>query len=139
MRMTIRHSRRGITLIEMLMVIAIVSMLAALTAGAVFTIRDTQEKEHTEPTIRKLASKLDKHWKAVPDSANKDYDALPNDIKQNLIALADNATNSPTTPKPHPRRDARARLLYLKFRLKQEFPTSFTEVAITTGQTTEST
>ncbi|MFL5329641.1 MAG: type II secretion system protein [Gemmataceae bacterium] len=135
MKMTTRHSRRGITLIELLIVIAIVSMLTALTAGAVFRVRESQEKGFTETTLRKLATVLDQHWKAVGDGAKKEYDSLPADVKQNLITLADNST---TAPKPHPRRDDRARLLYVKFRLKQEFPISFAQV-LTQGTTTETT
>lgn len=118
-------SRTGFTAIELLIVLAIVGMLGALAASAVFRVRATSEKSATETTLTKLASALDVHWKAVIDAAKKEYDGLPSNIKQNLLTLADNATASASTPKPHPRRDDRARLLYTKFRLKQEFPTSF--------------
>ncbi len=134
MTMTTRQVRRGMTLIELLIVMAIISMLAALTAGAVFRIKETQEKSFTETTLRKLGSILDQHWKAVVDSAKQEYNSLPNDIKQNLIVLADNTTAGPGQPKPHPRRDDRARLLYIKFRLKQEFPVAFSQV-LTEGTT----
>jgi prepilin-type N-terminal cleavage/methylation domain-containing protein len=116
--------RLGFTTIELLVVLAIVGLLGAIAASAVFRVRATAEKSATEQTITKLASALDVHWKAVIDAAKKDYDGLPPQIKQNLIALADNLRAS-GLPQPHPRRDDRARLLYVKFRLKQEFPTSF--------------
>jgi len=117
--------RTGFTAVELLIVLAIVSMLAALAASAVFRVRATSERTATETTLKKLASALDVHWKAVVDAARKEYDALPTNIKANLLALADNVSAAPNLPKPHPRRDDRARLLYIKFRLKQEFPTSF--------------
>lgn len=117
--------RAAFTAIEVLIVVTVLAILATLVAGAVLRVVGSSEKTATESTLTKLASILDVHWKSVIDSARRDYDALPPAVRQNLLTLADNATASPTTPKPHPRRDDRARLLYLKFRLKQEFPTSF--------------
>lgn len=119
------HHRRGFTTIELLIVLAIVALLGSLAASAVFRVRATSERTATETTLTKLASALDVHWKAVIDSARKEYDSLPANIKQNLVTLADNAVGSASAPKPHPRRDDRARLLYIKLRLKQEFPTNF--------------
>ncbi|MBX7104456.1 MAG: prepilin-type N-terminal cleavage/methylation domain-containing protein [Gemmataceae bacterium] len=125
----IRLRRSGFTAIELLIVVTILGIIAALTAGAVVRVMASAEKSATETTLTKLASVLDIHWKAVIDSAKKEYDGLPSGIKANLLALADNQANTPATPKPHPRRDDRARLLYVKFRLKQEFPTSFAAAA----------
>src|SRR5262245_45421923 len=119
------RNRPGFTAIEILIVVAIIALLMSIAAGALIRVRAASERTATETTLTKLASILDRHWKAVIDAAKKEYDGLPTSIKQNLVALADNTTASATTPKPHPRRDDRARLLYVKFRLKQEFPTSF--------------
>ena len=71
MRNTMRHSRRGVTVLELLIVIGIISMLGAMTAGAMFKLKTQQEATATETTIKKLASILDQHWKAVVDSAQK--------------------------------------------------------------------
>lgn len=125
MAMHRRNLRAGFTAIEILIVVAIIALLMTIAAGAIVKVRAAAERTATETTLTKLASMLDRHWKAVIESAKKEYDGLPVNIKQNLVALADNATASPATPKPHPRRDDRARLLYVKFRLKQEFPNSF--------------
>jgi prepilin-type N-terminal cleavage/methylation domain-containing protein len=129
------HRRPGFTAIEMLVVIAIVGLLAAITAGAVIRTLRSQEESFTETTIEKLASALDVQWKKVIDTSRRDYEALPNDVRQNLIEMADNAINTPGTPKPHPRRDDRARLLYMKFRLQQEFPNAF-DIAVRPAQMT---
>lgn len=114
--------RAGFTAIEVLIVVAIIALLISIAAGALIRVKAASERSATEATLTKLASILDRHWKAVIDSAKKEYDGLPNNIKQNLITLAD---NQPVTATPHPRRDDRARLLFVKLRLKQEFPTSF--------------
>jgi prepilin-type N-terminal cleavage/methylation domain-containing protein len=113
-------ARAGFTAIEILIVVAIIALLMSITAGALIRVKAASERTATETTLTKLASMLDRHWKAVIDLAKKEYDGLPTNIKQNLIALADN-----TSPPSDPRRDDRARLLYVKLRLKQEFPTSF--------------
>jgi prepilin-type N-terminal cleavage/methylation domain-containing protein len=121
------NGRAGFTAIEILIVVAIIALLMSIAAGALIRVKAASERTATETTLTKLASILDRHWKAVIDAAKKEYDGLPTPIKQNLITLADNQANTPTTPKPHPRRDDRARLLYVKYRLKQEFPASFDE------------
>lgn len=118
-------ARSGYTAVEILIVVTILGILAALVTGAVVRVIGSSEKGATETTLTKLASLLDVHWKATIDSARKEYDSLPAGIKQALLTLADNQTASATTPVPHPRRDDRARLIYVKLRLKQEFPTSF--------------
>ncbi len=114
--------RAGFTAIEILIVVAIIALLMSIAAGALFRARAGFERTATETTLTKLASMVDRHWKAVIEAAKKDYDGLPTPIKQNLIALAD---NKPVVAASNPRRDDRARLLYVKFRLKQAFPTSF--------------
>jgi hypothetical protein len=62
-----------------------------------------------EATLQKLTSELDRHIKAVVDQA--EADAIPDSV---LTGLAGN----------HPRR---ARVIWIKLRLKQEFPTSYAE------------
>src|SRR5205085_2809037 len=117
------NARRGQTLIELVIVITILALLMSLVAGAVFRVRESQEQRFTEATLQKLGSLLEQHWRVTIDTARKQYDTLPKEIKQNLIKLADNPP-SPGIP-PQARRDDRARLIYVKFLLQQEFPTSF--------------
>jgi len=106
-----------------------------LAAAGVVRVRASSLRSATEATLTKLASLLDVQWKAVLDSAKAEYDGLPSNIKQGLLELANNPTNPVTQPQPQPRQADRARLLYIKFRLKQEFPTSFA-VAINPGVVT---
>lgn len=121
--MSMPRGRRAFTLVELLIVISIIALLAAVTAGAAYRLKQSQDKSFTETTLAKLASALDAHWKVTIDAARREYDALPVPIRQNLIALADN--QGANMPQPHPRRDDRARLIYVKLRLKQEFPVAF--------------
>lgn len=100
--------RAGFTLIELLVVMAVIATLVALTVGAVFKLRDAQVKNFTEVTIEKLASALDQQWKAAIDQIREET------VPQSFLTLAGNDAR-------------RAKSLYMKARLKQEFPVSFYE------------
>src|SRR4051812_35799050 len=95
--MTSKNLRRGITIMELMVVIAIVSMLIALVAGAVFKVRETQEKSFTELTIQKLGSILNQQVTLVTEQARKEYDTLPSAVKTNLMQMADNFSTLPPT------------------------------------------
>lgn len=111
----IRHTRprRGFTILEMMIVCAIILILISLTAGAALRFMDVQRKRNTELTLSKLDSGLRQHWNAVISSAKDE--AIPPAIS----TLAGN--------------DARARVIYIKLRLLQEFPTSFSEATNPAG------
>lgn len=123
---TREHLRRGFTAIELLIVVTIIALLAALTAGAVFRTLRVQEGAASDAALVRLGSALESQWRVVAETAKSEYDGLPAEVKQSLLLLADTgAPGAGATPSPHPRRDERARLLYIKFRQKKEFPTSF--------------
>jgi prepilin-type N-terminal cleavage/methylation domain-containing protein len=105
-------SRRGFTIIELLVVTAIILILLALTAGAVLRYHDIQQKRNTEWLLTKLDSELRRHWNAVITQANDE--ALPPQILQLGGTDAQAAQ--------------RARVIYIKFRLMQEFPVSYQEM-----------
>lgn len=102
--------RAGFTLIEILVVVGIIAILASLTAAGIFQVIEGQRQANTETTMRMVAKLLQSHVKAVLEKANKES------IPQNVIAMAGN----------DPRR---ARVIWKKLRLKQEFPMSFLEAS----------
>jgi prepilin-type N-terminal cleavage/methylation domain-containing protein len=106
-----RHPRRpAFTLIELLVVIAIIVILAALTASGIFRVITTQRKDATEQTIRKVMSTLNQQVQAVLKDA--DNEPLPAEI----VNMAGG-------------NQARARVIWKKLRLKQEFPVTFEEAS----------
>jgi prepilin-type N-terminal cleavage/methylation domain-containing protein len=123
MRTSASDRRAGFTLIELLVVIAIIIALIALTVGTYFRVRVAQERGTTEAMVGKIASSLDRQVKAVIDQANEDWRSgnVPNSPfpASNLILIAN--------PSPPVSDVNRARILYIKMRIKQEFPANFTE------------
>ncbi len=98
----------GFTLVELLVVISIIAILSALTAGAVFKVIGVQRSNNTQLTIKSASSLLEKQWAYVIVAAKAEV------IPPHVMGIAD---NDPT----------RARVIWIKLRLKQEFPMNFSE------------
>src|SRR5689334_7036861 len=114
------RTRRAFTLIELLIVMAIIAALASLAVGAVLTVRDSQMKSVTETTVQKLASALDQHWKGSLDQIYEET------VPQWAINMSLDSAGNP---------DVRlARVIYTKVRLKQEFPVTFLMALNPSGQ-----
>lgn len=104
-----RNQRRaGFTLIELLVVIAIIGILASLTGAAVMKTITVRKRTFTQHTVDKLYLQVQRHMKAVID------DARTETIPPSVLALAGNDPN-------------RARIVWIKLRLKQQFPQSYAE------------
>jgi prepilin-type N-terminal cleavage/methylation domain-containing protein len=104
--------RRGFTLIELMVVIALIAVIAALAAGTFFRIQAGENQRATESTLNKLHSLLDGKWKAVLDDAKKGAPA-------EYVSIAGGDRD-------------RAIALWTHARLQSEFPESFAEVWVTT-------
>jgi prepilin-type N-terminal cleavage/methylation domain-containing protein len=113
--------RAGFTLLELLVVVAIISILAALTAAAVMRYITVGQSMATEATIRKVTTKLQQQWAEVVNSARKEnMDNMFTNPATNLNAMTPirNISNYD---------EDRARVMYIKMRLMVEFPINVTE------------
>jgi len=120
MRMIKQHAvpvaggRPGYSLVELLVVVAIVGIIAAITASAAIAILGQQKSTNTETLIKTMSSALDQRWRAVVNQAKTE--PIPGTILTKLLAMAG-------------QNDRRARIIWIKLRLKQEFPMNFTEAS----------
>lgn len=106
--------RAAFTLIELMVVITIIAVIMSLTAGAYFKFIGSQKQSNTVLLAQKISNALKQHWQAVIDQARTE--TIPSDVTSW-------AGNDPE----------RARVLWVKLRLKQEFPISFSEVFTPSG------
>jgi prepilin-type N-terminal cleavage/methylation domain-containing protein len=117
---TTRSRQRGFTLIELLVVIAIITVLMALSLGAVmFFTRGVGQTKATQATLRNAKTRMDTQWKAVLDHAQKESI----EGKIGATGLQQIMTKVGATDPS----DQRVRAMYVQLRLRQVFPQTFAE------------
>src|SRR5438270_662069 len=105
---TSRRRRGGFTVVELLIVVAIIAILVGLVAVAVFRVIGTRTQKNTETLLRKLDQALEQQWGEVAKAARKETPP------PSVLALANGDRN-------------RAQIIWIKLRLRQEFPMSYAE------------
>lgn len=106
--MMLKKRRTAFTLVELLVVIAIIAVLASMIVGATMRVIGVQSQKNTELLVGKLGTELNKQWQAVVDQADKEQPPGA------VMTLASN--DGP-----------RARVIWIKLKLKQQFPETFAE------------
>src|SRR4051812_10694443 len=77
--MRLRHGRprAGFSLTELLVVMAIITVLLTLSAAATLKYINVQQQSNTEATVRKVQALVEQHWRAVKDQANSQAEIPP--------------------------------------------------------------
>jgi len=107
--------RSGFTLIELMIVISIIAVLVALSVGAFFRVRVSQQEKATENTLVKIQSEFNNQLRAVYDQCKDDLNngAIP----ASVVALA-GESGAP---------GRRSLVVWFKMKMVWEFPQSFFE------------
>lgn len=111
LRETHRARRVGFTLLELLVVMGIMALLAALVAAGVAQVRSAQQGRTTDQTVVKLQMALDQRWRAVVDQSAEDR--RNRKIPQPVIKFCGD--------------EDRAEALWTYMNLRREFPQTFAE------------
>lgn len=115
-----RHARRAFTLAELLMAVAIILILIALSAAAVLKFRTVGPFQATTANMNKIKKLLDAQWSIVVDKAKRDQlPSIPAELDQVKIKAGVPLTTAAVDP--------RVRDAYIQLRLAQALPMNFTE------------
>lgn len=115
--------RGGFTLIEMMVVIAIILVLVAITAAGTAKVISAQRVSNTKAIIQKVDGEFQKQWKAAVDNAVSEANTY---IPQSILNMSGVETS--TSPPTYTNIDTtRAQVIWLKLRMHAEFPGTFAE------------
>src|SRR6266571_5228734 len=89
-------SRPGFTLLELIVVITIIAVLAALTTGVAMRFFGIQQQRNSEVAVTKVSLALERQWKAVIDQASQE--PLPPTSPSPLLSLCWSNPNYPSVP-----------------------------------------
>jgi len=122
---TRKQTRPAFTLLEMLVVISIIGLLAALSLSAVFRLQESARETNTNTGLRKIHIGLDQQVKAARDTIAKE---TPSAWVANLTSSID-SNGSIVEDK------TRAKALHMILRMRQEFPQTYAEARALAGDT----
>jgi prepilin-type N-terminal cleavage/methylation domain-containing protein len=110
-----RPGRAGFTVLEILVVLTIIAILVALSTAAAVRLLASSYSSTTRTTIQRANSRLQQQMAYILDQARTDK--IPGGSPASALSIdAGNNTNR-----------ERTRVIHMKFRMQQYFPTTFAE------------
>ena len=117
------NKRSGFTLVELLIVIAIIAILVALSAGGVFKFLSYQKQAATAKTVDQVNAAIERVLKNIRTKAHTDYPTTP--VKAVLTSIGVNLGVNLVGIREPNRRDE---LVFVDLQIARSFPLNFTSI-----------
>ena len=111
------NKRSGFTLVELLIVIAIIAILVSLSAGGVFKFLSYQKQAATDRTKEQVNSAIERVLKNIRAKAHSDYPTTP--VKSILTSIGVNLGVNLVGIREPNRRDE---LVFVDLQIARSFP-----------------
>ena len=119
----VSNKRSGFTLVELLIVIAIIAILVALSAGGVFKFLSYQKQAATAKTVDQVNAAIERVLKNIRTKAHTDYPTTP--VKAVLTSIGVNLGVNLVGIREPNRRDE---LVFVDLQIARSFPLNFTSI-----------
>ena len=119
----VSNKRTGFTLVELLIVIAIIAILVALSAGGVFKFLSYQKQAATAKTVDQVNAAIERVLKNIRTKAHTDYPTTP--VKAVLTSIGVNLGVNLVGIREPNRRDE---LVFVDLQIARSFPLNFTSI-----------
>jgi prepilin-type N-terminal cleavage/methylation domain-containing protein len=121
----VSNKRSGFTLVELLIVIAIIAILVSLSAGGVFKFLSYQKQATTARTVDQVNSAIERVVKNIRAKAHSDYPTTP--VKSLLTSIGSNLQLANFIGiREQNRRDE---LVFVDLQIAKSFPLKFSDIS----------
>jgi prepilin-type N-terminal cleavage/methylation domain-containing protein len=127
----VSNKRIGFTLVEVLVVVAIIAILAAVSAGVVIKFFGAQKNNTTENTVKLLQTAMDRVVNNIHRRSQQDFNILPAGQKTIYDNLAISLGTAIGVREPA----RRQMVVYQNIQLFRNFPKTISEIDTTTKTT----
>lgn len=122
----VANKRSGFTLVELLIVIAVIVVLVSLSAGGVFKFLSFQKQAATARTVEQVNAAIERVLKNIRAKAHTDYPTTP--IKSLLTSIGSNLQNNVPSLIGIREPNRRDELVFVDLQIARSFPLNFTSL-----------
>lgn len=119
--------RVGFTLVELMVVIAIIMILVSISAGVVYKFLSSQKQATTQRTVDQANAAVERVLKSIRTRAHVDFTSTP--IKTVLSQIGTNLQTAPNNFVGLREPNRRDEMVYVNLQIARSFPLSFGPIA----------